>query len=157
MHDHLGVGTLSPIQSMDADAVTDRIQVNTVKGDDLLASEPTPPKLIKIDVEGYELRALQGLERCISTWRPAIVTELVSEHLRRAGTDRAEVNDLMQGCGYTPYGLETRSVAGRHRLRLVPVSGNFEKASFDDYIWLCKESSATPVLEPYIDGPDKAR
>ena len=54
-HGHEGVGTLAPVPDSDWEAVTDTIRVRTVRGDDVLGFDPMPPKLIKIDVEGYEL------------------------------------------------------------------------------------------------------
>lgn len=46
-------------------------------GDDLLSGEA--PDLIKIDVEGMEMKVLSGLENIISTHRPVILIE-VDEH-----------------------------------------------------------------------------
>ena len=147
-HGHEGVGTLAPVPDSDWEAVTDTIRVRTVRGDDVLGFDPMPPKLIKIDVEGYELRVLQSLVRGITEWRPAVVMELHPGHLERAGASVADVHRLMKGWGYSPYGLTTRSTAGRHRLRLIPAEHDIEQARFTDYVWLRPDSPATPASAP---------
>jgi FkbM family methyltransferase len=150
-HGHEGVGTLAPVPDSDRKAVTDTISVRTVKGDDLLRVDSLPPKMIKIDVEGYELHVLKSLVLGITEWRSAIVMEMIPEYLERAGASVAAVHGLMKGLGYSPYGLTTRSTVGRHRLRLVPAEHDLEQARFADYVWLRPDSSATPALRPYME------
>lgn len=81
-------------------------------GDDVL--EGTKPDLIKIDVEGFELRVLRGLRRLITSARPIILTEVVPEHLARCGTSAGELFEFMEGFGYRGAGVSTRR-RGRHQ------------------------------------------
>ena len=53
-----------------------RLEVHA--GDDLFADET--PDLIKIDVEGMEMKVLSGLEKIISTHRPVILIEVDGEN-----------------------------------------------------------------------------
>ena len=62
------------------------------------------PKLIKLDVEGAEGRALEGafitLPKC-----PYVVAELNEAALQRFGSSRAAVRQLMAGHGYDTFVL----------------------------------------------------
>jgi FkbM family methyltransferase len=52
-------------------------QLSVEKGDHLLEqhAKEAPIALIKLDIEGYELKALQGLEKTIKTYQPIILFE----------------------------------------------------------------------------------
>ena len=70
------------------------------------------PRLIKIDVEGYEFDVLKGardlLRRAES---PAVLFESESAQLQRAGTDYGEiVRWLRDEAGYEVYGLTPRGL-----------------------------------------------
>lgn len=60
-----------------------------------------PLRLLKVDVEGFELRALRGagrlLDRC-----GLVVTEYVPDLLRRAGTDPGELLETLAERGFEP-------------------------------------------------------
>ncbi len=56
---------------------------------------------IKIDVEGYEMAALRGMEATIQGCRPRIVlVETVGANLERAGNEASEIDELMTSYGY---------------------------------------------------------
>lgn len=58
--------------------------------------------LMKIDVEGFELRVLKGARRTILRDRPLIICEVIASHLARAGATPenllSEVNQLGYSC-----------------------------------------------------------
>jgi FkbM family methyltransferase len=54
------------------------------RGDDLPGT--VSPRLIKIDVEGFELYALRGMENFISKNHPAIIMEMEASHLANTDT-----------------------------------------------------------------------
>lgn len=68
------------------------IEVETISLDDFLARGGTPPSLIKIDVEGAELRILQGGAGVLRDRRPILFYESFNH--------RAEMLALLQGYGY---------------------------------------------------------
>lgn len=67
---------------------------NTVRIDDL---DLPPPDVIKIDVEGHELKVFQGMQNTISKHRPVIFYE--SMH----GTGFDLIYDMLKGLGYSIY------------------------------------------------------
>jgi FkbM family methyltransferase len=53
--------------------------IEMVRGDDILRNED--PKFIKIDTEGFELQALEGLDETIERCRPTLFVEVENEHI----------------------------------------------------------------------------
>jgi len=124
--EHTGTATLAPVSgSLKA------IQVAVRVGDDEL--ERIAPKVIKIDVEGFELQVLQGLHKTLARHKPFLITELVDDHLTRAGTSADEVHEFLQELGYMPYGIDTRRSPIRHDVVLRPRSA--PSAEFSDWLW----------------------
>lgn len=58
---------------------------------------------IKIDVEGWELRALTGGEQLISRHHPVIILEMSDRFLQRAGDSAAALFKFLHGHGYDIY------------------------------------------------------
>jgi FkbM family methyltransferase len=87
---HLGVGLsdapgkafpLIPQNNLGATRMIDSDDTNAlrlVRGDDMLQHRRID--FIKMDVEGMELRVLQGLEETIARWRPAMFIEVDQEN-----------------------------------------------------------------------------
>jgi FkbM family methyltransferase len=70
--------------------------------DDLLAEQgSTRVGLIKIDVQGAEMRVLAGAESCINRDRPAIFIEIDDHALRQLGTSAQAVLSWLAAKGYT--------------------------------------------------------
>jgi FkbM family methyltransferase len=67
--------------------------------DDSLLQMP-PPTLIKLDIEGWEVRALRGAARTIREHHPIIVCEVNRDALVRAGTSPEELHALLLSYGY---------------------------------------------------------
>jgi FkbM family methyltransferase len=60
-------------------------------------------RLVKLDVEGAELRALRGASEVLGRARPDFIVELEPEHLERQGGSIAEVQALFDDAGYVGY------------------------------------------------------
>jgi FkbM family methyltransferase len=59
-----------------------------------------PPAVVKIDVEGAELAVLEGGRSLLSTVRPLVIFEHVSDAAELYGTARGEPWDLLDSLGY---------------------------------------------------------
>jgi FkbM family methyltransferase len=74
------------------------VSCEVLVGDDALRE--VTPNFIKIDVEGFEARVIQGLSETIRRHRPLIYMEMVEQHLRRAGSSSREVITMMTKLDY---------------------------------------------------------
>lgn len=61
--------------------------------------------LVKIDVEGFELHVLKTLRSTLERFRPPVISEVMDEHLSRAGTTSQDLRDCMADIGYLPFGI----------------------------------------------------
>ena len=61
--------------------------------------------LVKLDVEGAELRALRGAARLLAAHRPILLLELEPGHLAQQGASVAELETLLTEAGYVAYAL----------------------------------------------------
>jgi FkbM family methyltransferase len=73
-----GTGTLGNM--LPDNASSEVLSVQVVRGDDFFAANQLPPiTLLKMDVEGYETKALEGLRETIWRDRPPIFVEIQKE------------------------------------------------------------------------------
>ncbi|KGN35010.1 hypothetical protein N802_01160 [Knoellia sinensis KCTC 19936] len=101
-------------------AATEEVEVVPVVPRDL----PCTPRLIKVDVEGFEMAALEGMSEILRLDSPPVILiELTPHLLRRAGTSATQVASHLVGRGFS------MPVAGNGRARFVPV--NFQTFDFE--------------------------
>ncbi len=133
--EHSGTATLA-----DVGGAAIRSHVVPVEvGDEVLTG---CPRLIKIDVEGFELHVLKGLVRTLSLYKPFLITELVESHLQKAGTSVSEIAEFLVRIGYQPFGISITRKALRYDLTLQPLTGYNSYAGFDDILWAHSDHSA---------------
>jgi FkbM family methyltransferase len=101
------------------------------RGDDILAMEN--PSLIKIDVEGFETKVILGISQTISRCSPIVITEVIANHLERAGSSVSELMNAMGRLGYKGYKLGLRKRASRHEWCLSELTNS---NSWCDAVWL---------------------
>lgn len=98
--DAIGLSSFAPPD--DVDGV--RYRVGTVALDEFLETHPAAsPSLIKLDLEGAELRALHGASRIIARASPDLLIEVEPEHLGRQHAAVSELIGLLRGWGYHLY------------------------------------------------------
>jgi FkbM family methyltransferase len=84
----------------------DTFQVRLLRLDDYLEEHPLPRlDMIKIDVEGAEVRVLRGAGRTIARFRPLIVFEACPAWLGRMNSSNVELLATVEGLGYTIHSL----------------------------------------------------
>lgn len=98
----------------------DTIPVEAVSLDAHVKKHPlTRLDLIKIDIEGEELRALHGAEQTIRLFHPLMAIEYNRETSIRAGSSIEELDDFLDGLGYDRFSLVCDSGTSFH---LVPLN-----------------------------------
>ncbi|MDD3761409.1 MAG: FkbM family methyltransferase [Acidithiobacillus sp.] len=68
-----------------------------------ISPEVTQVDMIKIDVEGAELKVIKGGMSTLLEQRPIVALELSAQHLGRAGTSISNVSDLLHALNYTAH------------------------------------------------------
>ena len=70
---------------------------------DSIAKHNTPPDFIKIDVEGFESRALAGMEKLIREHKPRLFIEFNRGALQRNGTTTEQLRQQIESYGYSEF------------------------------------------------------
>jgi len=89
--------------------------VDVVTLDSLLLARSKSIDVMKIDVEGAELRVLRGATGVIEKFSPMLIVEVVDETLRTFGATSAEVHDFFTSRGYALFDLVTGTLRPIHR------------------------------------------
>lgn len=120
------------------------ILVKIEQGDKTLAQKT--PNLIKLDVEGFECKALAGLERTIVRCHPTIITEVVSRHLAACDSSVEGLLTFMSDLGYQGYRLRLVKRKQSHTWQLT----KFDPPSDDnvDVVWAHRLTSDFPAARP---------
>ena len=113
--ENMGASTLVDEPADSSLHITSKVPVLTEVGDEVLASDPRPIRLIKIDVEGFELKVLRGLTRTLAASHPVVITEVLEGQLNAAGSGRKDLVAFFLGLGYEPYGLASHRAGTRLR------------------------------------------
>lgn len=83
------------------------IDVPVLKGDDVLSDVDTAkPLIIKIDVEGFEQRALSGLLQTLDHPNIMLIIEVTDHLLKRVGDSTESLYELLQSKGFESYIFE---------------------------------------------------
>ena len=101
------------------------IEVQVTTMDELAGDFRDRVRLVKLDVEGAELRALRGAGGLLEGPRPDFIIELEPDHLERQGCSAPEVQELFADAGYVGYSIGDR---------LEQLSGSWERPRGDPNI-----------------------
>ena len=93
-YNNAGAATLRPMSTVQSQ------RAMVVALDDVFERYGLVPDFIKIDVEGFELEALLGMERTLRDHGPVVVCELTDEFLREVGQSATDLVRFMEGLGY---------------------------------------------------------
>jgi len=106
-----GLDTMNHVATSDE---TDTLEIPVRTLDDIL---PETPRLIKIDVEGFEMAVLQGAGKVLSTSALKALIIETNKSSERYGHGSAEVHHLLTEQGFQPFAYEPFS------RKLSPLSG----------------------------------
>lgn len=81
------------------DGTMTRTKVNSIRLDDY-CKDFAGFDVLKIDVEGAEMRVLRGAEEVIRKFRPTIIFEAHEAGAARFGTSTVEIKHWLSSCGY---------------------------------------------------------
>ncbi|MGA2881335.1 MAG: FkbM family methyltransferase [Bryobacteraceae bacterium] len=95
--DMVGGGTLRPNGIA---AMSQSVEITTLDYDIAAASLPAPD-LIKIDIEGWELEALQGARATLQAHHPALFLEMHGETMRDKKSKAGAIIAFLRSAGYT--------------------------------------------------------
>ncbi len=73
---------------------------------DRVAASGEGPDFVKIDVEGHEIRVLQGARGVMSRFHPAVLIEVDPPRLAEAGSNTAELQNYFDALGYRAFVTE---------------------------------------------------
>ncbi len=125
--DEMLLGTLVPEK-----AEGTRVEVRTEPADRYVAAfEAHKPTLIKIDVEGYEVQVLRGIQSLLARPNVIVVTEIADAKLRRAGHSRAALHAFLHDFGFVPHTINVRATRWRKDLELDRLQGPLESVEYD--------------------------
>jgi FkbM family methyltransferase len=109
-----------------------RVEVATEPADPYATKlEASKPTLIKIDVEGYEVQVLRGLQSLLKWPNVIVVVEIADAKLRRAGYSRAALHEYLASFGFVPHTIDVRASRWRKDLELQPLPGPLEVREYD--------------------------
>jgi len=116
------------------------IEVDVLTGDELVTKTDLAPKILKIDVEGLELRLLRGCSQLL-TGVDAIIIELNGSGDRYGYSDR-DVYDLLINSGFNcfDYHPESRELVARNDYQQQHFNSLFVKQENLDEV--CRRISA---------------
>ncbi|MEO1251441.1 MAG: FkbM family methyltransferase [Pseudomonadota bacterium] len=139
----LGGGSIMAAIAIDPEIdtfVRESYEIPVARGDDVFPEHLDGDVFIKIDVEGYELFALQGMTKAIDRWKPAFLLEVERRYLERAGVSVEALFEFLLERDYSAYDVDTEYLAlGKHRLALSPIpdiESYDEIGATPDLLWL---------------------
>ena len=89
--------------------IGETVKVTTYKADERVESDLPTPDVIKIDVEGAELRVLRGFEESLIKNTPKIFCEIHTDRLEEDGASEEELIEYLSDIGYDVTELYERS------------------------------------------------
>ncbi len=95
----------SGIASLRVNQAVEPIQISAARLDDVI-DQDAPVRLIKLDIEGAELKALQGAKQTIETHHPFLIIEVTDRFLRAFGDSAEAIRMLLGEHGYQCFRID---------------------------------------------------
>lgn len=118
-----------------------RFEVRLVRLDDYLRDQPLPRlDLMKIDVEGAELRVLRGARKTIKRFHPLIVFEVCPSWMAKMQTSVEDLFAELLGHGYSIHPLPGRTTSWDWRMKIGDLGG-LKSGQFVNLVAVSPESA----------------
>jgi FkbM family methyltransferase len=150
---NLGAGTFAPIPvryGPGGPGVEEEGVVPVVRADDVVELNAGGAVVIKLDVEGFEVRALEGMRGLIEHSNPLIVTEVNEEMLSMAGSSARQLWAWLSSRGYRAFDYSTGAGLLRRGLMLKEVPAFAEGSLPTDLAWVRPGGIAWKRLSPWM-------
>ncbi len=118
------------------------IEVEAIRLDDLIEQEKLQGRidLVKMDIEGAELFALQGMTGLLSSdHKPMLILEVNDDMMRLAGYSAEELQTFLSNYGYTAFEITKRGLRG-------PV--DHIASLSENYCFLTQKHLDKPLIKP---------
>lgn len=100
-------------------------EVDVVTLDGVILAKNLPVCLIKLDIEGAELLALQGSEAILRRDQPALLLEVERRWLKNYGHDPSNLQNYLHSLGYSCYWIDQQGQHHRIGSDLMNVGSNW--------------------------------
>ena len=97
---HLGGGTLTKGQ--------EGIEVPIKKAEEVVGNLPEEPIIVKIDVEGFEQKALNGMRNLLKYQEIGLLIEVTDAFLKRVGDSASNLYEFLHQYGFEAYKIEKK-------------------------------------------------
>ncbi len=81
-------------------------KIERIRLDDFVKESQLFPSVIKLDIEGYELKALRGAKKILNDLYPSLLVEIDRDNLGHFGDSPEELRDFLMELGYQFYRLD---------------------------------------------------
>ncbi len=129
-----------------------REAINVARLDDVVSENPLSRlDVIKIDVEGAELKLLRGAAATLQRFRPLILFEASDRALQRQGSSREELLDYLRGQNYQLYlfdpysGMPVPAAAGAYSDNMIAAPAGL---SLPEAVYLPWPTAQDRILPP---------
>src|SRR3984885_4900329 len=123
--------------------VSQRVEITTLDHDIAAASLPAPD-LIKIDIEGWELEALEGMRATLDSHHPALFLEMHGETMREKKSKASAIVAFLRSAGYTDI------VHVETGVRIAP--GNETPAAEGHLYFVCPTKTSSVPLKASLES-----
>ena len=104
-NDHSGIGSMRQLNR-----ASKGISVRTVTVDSILDPK-LRVNLVKVDVEGAELKVISGMKETITRWKPDLIVEVSHSYLTQMGGSAAELCNTLRSFGYSMFQIGWQGLA----------------------------------------------
>ena len=128
------------------------VEAKVNRGDEVLAD--VTPSFIKIDVEGFEVAVIKGLQETLSRHKPVVLAEVIAEHLQICGTSVRALFETFEKLGYEGFRLGLQKANMRYDWAVI--KADIHEDSYNA-VWLHKDAPAAvrSLFARHLAAPDQ--